>query len=199
MPTEIEVVNMGIALLEEAPITALSDNNKVARLATLHYAVTRKAEIAKRPWAFAIASASVTGTNLGTGDGTLDWSYTVPAAALRVLPLTYNGEPNGIPISWRREGTTILSDQESPRILRYLQDRTDPNTWSPVFVDVVAAALAVKLALPLTHKSGMVELARNAYAEGLAEALRVNAFEASGSYFDAGWSSARGDNRYWRA
>jgi len=199
MPTEIEVVNMGIALLEEAPISALSDNNKVARLATIHYAQTRKAEIVRHPWGFAITKASVTGTDLATGDGTLNWSYTVPAAALRVLPLTYDGEPNGIPISWRREGTVILSDQATPRVIRYIQDRTDPNTWAPQFVDVVATALAVKLALALTHKSGMVEMARGAYLEAVSEARRVNAFERAGQYYGQAWSSARGDNRYWRA
>lgn len=198
MPTEIEVVNMGIALLDEAPITALTDDNKVARLANTHYAQTRKAELVRYPWGFAIAKASVTGTDLDTGDGTLNWSYTVPAAALRVLPLTYDGEPQGIPINWRRQGTVILTDQETPRIIRYIQDRTDPNTWAPQFVDVVAAALAVKLALPLTHKSGMVELARQAYQGAISEARRVNAFEFSGSYHDAGWANWRGDNRYWR-
>lgn len=199
MPTEIEVVNMGLTLLEEAPITALTDSNTTARLANRHYAQTRKAELVRHPWGFAIAKASVTGTDLDTGVGTLNWSYTVPAAALRVLPLTYDGEPNGIPINWRREGTVILTDQESPRVIRYIQDRADPNTWSPQFVDVVAGALALKLALPLTHKAGMVELVRQSYQLALSEARRVHGFERSGVYHDADWGNWRGDNRYWRA
>lgn len=199
MPTELQVANMGIALLDEAPIAALTDDNKVARLANTHYAQTRKAELVRYIWGFAITKESVVGTDLDTGDGTLNWSYPVPTAALRILPLTYDGEPQGIPINWRRQGSVILSDQETPRIIRYIQDMEDPDDWAPQFVDVVAAALAVKLALPLTHKSGMVELARQAYQGAISEARRVNAFEHDGSYHDAGWGHWRGDNRFWRA
>jgi hypothetical protein len=199
MATEIQVVNMALGLLEEAPIVALSDDNKGARLCNLHYAQVRQAELTRHVWGFSIAKASVTGTDLDTGDGTLNWSYSVPAAALRILPLTHDGEPHGIPINWRRQGDVILSDHETPIIIRYVQDMTDPTDWPPLFVDVVATALAVKISLPLTHKSGMVQMAREAYQVALGEARRVNAFEASGSYYDGAWSSQRGDNRFWRA
>lgn len=196
---DVDVANMALDVLDEAAIDALTEDVKPARLLDRHYVQTRQAELAKHPWVFALANESVTGTDTDSGDGTLNWSYAVPSGALRILPLTYNGEPDGVPISWRQEGGVILSDQESPRIIRYIADVTDPDDWSPLFTEVMVAALAVKIALPLTHKAGMVEIAQNAYQRAVAEATRTNAFEASGTLYRQSWAQARGDNRFWRA
>lgn len=196
---DVDVANRALGLLDEAPITALSEDVKAARLMNLHFVQTRRAEIAKHLWSFAIDSSSVTGTDSGSGAGTLNWTYTVPAASLRLLPLTYDGEPDGVPISYRVNGSTIYTDQESPRIVRYVQDVTDSDTWHPLFMEVMQAALAVKVAHPLTHKSGMIEIAQGAYQRALSEALRVNAAQSWGSFYGQSWPQARGDHRYWRA
>lgn len=198
MTTETDIANLALAILDEAPISAISDDNTAARMANRHLAQTRKAELAKHEWAFALATDSLTGTDTGTGDGTLDWSYTIPANVLRITAITYDGEPRGIPINWRQRGTVILSDQEGPLKLLTVKDVTDPTDWPPLFTDVVVTALAVKMALPLTHKAGMIEVTKAAYQTALSEALRANA-RLSGMYNDAQWSAQRGDNRWWRA
>lgn len=195
----VDIANMALAVLDEAPIDSLDQDSKAARLLNLHYDLTREAELAKHPWVFAILSASVEGNDTGTGDGTLKYVYDVPPDALRVLPLTYDGEPTGIPISWRQEAGLIYTDQESPRIIRYIANLTDPNDWSPLFTEVLVAALAVKIAHALTHKAGMIDVARAAYERAMAEARRANAFEISGKLYRQSWAAARGDNRYGRA
>lgn len=199
MTTADDVANMAIALLEDAPISSLDEDVTVARLINTHYDVTREAELLKHTWVFAILSQSITGVDTGSGSGTLNYAYDVPEDCLRPLPLTYDGEPNGIPISWRYENGVILSDQEGPLKLRYIGNLIDPDDWDATFTDVLAAALAIKIALPLTHKAGMVELARNAYDRAIAAARRANAFQIGSTYYDAGWPSQRGDNRFWRA
>jgi hypothetical protein len=198
MTTETDIANLALGVLDEAPISAISDNNTAARLANLHFAQTRKAELSKHLWAFALAKDTLTGTDLDTGEGTYNWSYTIPANVLRIVPITYDGEPTGIPINWRQFGTKILSDQEGPLTVLTVKDKTDPTDWSPLFTEVMVAALAVKMALPLTHKAGMIEVAKAAYQTAIADATRANAF-LSGQYNEALWSSQRGDNRYWRA
>lgn len=199
MATETDIANMALGVLDEAPIANIDDDNTAARLCKLHFEQTRKAELAKHDWAFAIATDSVTGTDTLSGDGTLNWSYDIPTGALRILPLTYDGEADGIPISWRQVGAVILSDQDSPRKISYIEDKTDPTAWSPLFTEVFVAALAIKIALPLTHKSGMIDVAKAAYQTALQEALLANAMRGSGTLYTGSWASWRGDNRYWRA
>jgi len=197
--TETDVANLAINVLDEAPIDDIADDVKAARLCKLHFAQTRQVELAKHDWAFAITSASLTGTDTGSGDGTLNWSYTVPSDCLRLFPLTYDGEPTGQPISWRQEGSVILSDQESPRIVRYVQDVDDPADWPPLFVDVFSSALAIKICVPLTHKQSMLDQAKAAYETALASALQMNAMRRQGNLYLGSWALARGDCRYWRA
>lgn len=196
---EVDIANMALDLLTEGEIDALTDDDKPARLLNRAFAQTRKAELRKNFWSFAMASSSVTGTDLETGDGTLNWRFELPAGTLRVYPLTYDGEPRGIPISWRREGNYVFSDQDSPRIIRVVQDVTDPDDWDPLFTDVMAAALAMKIAHALTGKSGMIEIAQNAYLQAKSEARRVNAMEMGVQMYRQGWDLERGDTRYWRA
>lgn len=196
--TTLDIANMTLGVMDEAPIDSLDQDVKAARLLNLHFDVTREAELKKHVWVFAILSDSLIGTDLGTDSDTLNWVYELPADCLRPLPLTYNGEPDGIPISWRQEAGLIYSDQSSPRILRYIANLTDPNDWDALFTEVFVAALAIKIALPLTHKAGMLEIARNAYKTALDDAHTANAFEKSGRLSTSSWAIQRGDTR-WRA
>lgn len=197
--TPVDIANMALAVLDEAPIDSLDEDVKAARLLNLHYDLTREAELSKHAWVFSILTEEVAGTDTGSGNGTLNFAYEVPADALRVLPLTFNGEPGGIPISWRQEAGLIYSDQESPRIIRYIANLTDPNDWDALFTEVLVAALAVKIAHPITHKSGMIDIARAAYDRALSEAFRANAIQRGGKLYTQSWASARGDNRFDRA
>lgn len=197
--TPEDIANMALAVLDEAPIDSLDQDVKAARLLNLHFDQTRMSELTKHAWVFAILSTSLVGTDLGTDSDTFNWVYELPADCLRPLPLTYNGEPDGIPIGWRQEAGLLYSDQSSPRIIRYIANLTDPNDWDATFTEVLVAALAIKIALPLTHKSGMVDAARNAYDRALDDARTANAFQRSGSLSTSSWAFQRGDSRYWRA
>lgn len=197
--TPLDIANMALAVLDEAPIDSLDQDVKAARLLNLHMDQTREAELTKHTWVFAIFSASLVGTDTGSGDCTLNWSYPLPADCLRPLPLTFDGEPDGVPISWRQEAGLIYSDQSSPRILRYIANLTDPNDWDALFTEVLIAALVIKIALPLTHKAGMLDIARNAYSTALDAAYSVNAIQKAGRLSTSSWAAQRGDNRFWRA
>lgn len=196
MTTKTDVANMALAILDEAPIDALTDDNKAARLCNRHYDITYKAELTAYNWDFAISSDELTGVDTEVGD--LHWEYALPHGMLRLLPLTYDNSRDGVPISYEVINGILYSDQESPRGIRYIEDIIDPTNWPALFVEVVAAALAVKLAHPLTHKASMVQVAQNAYDKALARALKVHA-RGGGKLYDRSWAYQRGDNRYWRA
>jgi hypothetical protein len=192
--TETDVANMALGLLDEAQITSLAQNSTAGRLVNLHFAQTRRAELAKYAWIFAMRSSSSVGTEVENGSMTMQ--FDMPTDAVRILPLTYDGEPSGIPINWRQTGIYIYTDQDTPQVIRYIKDITDPDEWSPLFVEVMAAALAVKIALPLTHKQAMIQVARQAYADAVATAQRQNAFQRSGRLDTNSWLIQRGDYRW---
>lgn len=87
----------------------------------------------KHAWVFAILAAAVAGSDTGSGAGTLNFAYELPVDCLRPLPLTHNGEPDGVPIAWRQEAGLIYCDRPGPLIIRYVANLTDPNDWDATF------------------------------------------------------------------
>jgi len=190
--TDVDIANMALGLLDEAPIDSLEDNHKAARLVNLHYELTREAELSKWAWVFAISRAELEGTDIESGDGTLTYEYELPADCLRLLPLTLNGEPDGLGISWRQEEGHFYSDHSGPLKVRYIANLTDPNDWTALFTEVLVAALASKIAHALTNKGSMIEGAQAAYDRAVKRALRTNALERGGALHVSSWLSARG-------
>lgn len=193
--TPESIANMALAVLDEAPIDSLAEDSKAARLLNLHYEQTRMAELKKNTWIFAILSVSVESADVENGYGVGAYSYSLPPDALRILPITENGEPDGYPLPWRQEAGLIYCSKSGPRRIRYIGNLVDPNDWDPLFTEVLAAALAVKIAHPLTHKTGMIDVTRNAYQTALDEARRVNAVERGTMVQNQTWAQSRGD---WR-
>jgi hypothetical protein len=196
--TPVDVANMALATLDEAPIDSLDQDIKAARLLNLHFDITRQAELTKYAWVFAILRASVAGSDIGSGDCTLKYAYELPADCLRPLPLTDNGEPTGVPISWRQEADIVYSNIPGPLDIRYVANLTDPNDWDALFTDVLVSALAVKIAHPLTHKAGMIDVARAAYDRALDAAYAAQAIQRGGNFYSQSWAQQRGDDRFWR-
>lgn len=182
-----DVANMALALLDEAPIASLEDNVKAARLIRLHFDQTREAELSKYAWNFAIFSAEIPGYELASGET----EYALPADCLRVMSIN----DRGIEIEWRLEGASLICPTSGTRTVRYVANVVDPNEWDAVFIEVMCAALAIKLALPLTHKAGMIQAARSAYTDALAVARRTNAIQREVRKGFVSWVAARGDDR----
>jgi len=193
--TPLDIANMALAVLDEAPIDTLDQDTKAARLLNLHFDLTREAELSKHNWVFAILSVSVDGTDTGSGDCTLNWAYELPSDCIRPLPLTDNGEPDGVPISWRQDAGLIYTNMSGPLTIRYLANLTDPNDWDALFTEVLVAALAIKVAHPLTKKAGMIDIARSAYDRALDAAFTAQSIQRGGRMVTNTWAQARGD---WR-
>lgn len=188
-----DVANMALGILVEAPIESLDDDNKAARLLNLHYETTRQSELTKQAWSFAIFRSEVERDPDAPTSSEYRYGYAIPDDALRVLPLTDTGEASGIRIPWKQEGGLILTNYESPRLVRYIGNLTDPGDWNALFVEALAARLAMKIAMPLTQKSSILQGAKVVYDEAVAEARRINAIESSSIAGSVSWSEYRGD------
>lgn len=188
-----DVANQALGILAEAPIENLDEDTKAARLLNLHFETTRQSELIKQAWSFAIFRTELTADPDAPVSSEYRYGYAVPEDALRVLPLTDTGEATGRIIPWKNEGGLILTNYSSPRLVRYIGNMTDPADWSPLFVEALAARLAMKIAIPLTQKPTFLTGAKNAYDEAIADARRMNAIEASSVPGSQSWSEARGD------
>jgi hypothetical protein len=188
-----DVANMALGILVEAPINSLDDNNKAARLLSLHYETTRQSELMKNPWSFAIFRIELDAeVDAPTGD-VYGYGYSVPDDALRVLPLTDTGEAEGARIPFKQEGGLILTNYSGPRLVRYIANLTDPADWDPLFVEAFAARLAMKIAMPLTNKPTVLQGAQLVYNEAISEARRVNSIVSSSAPASRSWAQERGD------
>lgn len=196
--TPLDIANQALDLLTEGAIDSLEEDTKAARLVNRHFDTTVEAELRKHAWAFAIRRATVEGTDTGTGDGTLAYEYGLPADAVRLLPVTYDGDPHGVPVTFRQEGASFLSDQASLTSVRYIANVQDPGDWDVLFTEAVVAALAMKMAHALTGKASMIQVAQSAYDRAIAEARRANAIEQAGRLYRESWLLERGDYRHWR-
>lgn len=189
--TPEDVANMALALLTEAPIDSLEDDDKSARLLRLHYDTTREAELEDRVWRFAILSAEVAGVEIAYGRH----AFTLPGDCLRPLPPTFYDLPDGTGDYFDAEGDALILPWGGSRTIRYVGNMVDPGDWPAQFVEVVAAALAIKLAHPVTGKASMIEAAQAAYNRALTRARRNNALLLQGRPPAGWWSQARGDHR----
>lgn len=191
--TDVDIANMALGILVEAPIVSLEDNNKAARLLNLHYETTRQAELIKNSWAFAIFRVELEAEDDAPTSDEYSYGYEMPEDALRVLPLTDNGEAGGMRLPFKQEGTLILTNYSGPRLVRYIGNMTDPADWDPLFVEAFAARLAMKIAMPLTNKTSVLQGAKVVYDEAISEARRINAIVSSSAPASRSWAEERGD------
>jgi hypothetical protein len=197
--TTLDVANMALALLLEAPIDNLDDDDKVARLVNLHFDTVVESELTKYAWSWARKiSDEITASDSGLADQ-YQYAYELPDDFLRALWVTRDGRPDGAPVTYTAWADGLRSDYEGPLVIGYVAAFMDPADWTALFTDVVAAQLAIRLAYPITAKQSMIEVAQNAYDRAVAEALRVDAALRSGTIPYNSWAVQRGDWRNERA
>lgn len=190
MPSLTEVANLALALLGEDRVSSLStDNSKPSRLCNEMLPQVRDRCLSEHPWNFAIRrSADLPALATAPAWG-FTAAYQVPADCIRVLSLDA-ADPHE---PWRREGNSVLCNLSAPINLRYVARITDSGAWSPAFVDLVAATLAERLAMPLAASQSArdaitryAELQRvRARAINAAEGIPLPQYAPADAYIDA--------------
>lgn len=179
MPTnvaEIDIWNMALDLLHEAPVSSPAEDTSVRLWFTRNFATTRDGELRKFAWNFALARKQIA-ASVEAPAWKWSYKYDLPGDCLRMLPLRHNGALNGTLIPYELEGDAILSDARAPLKLRYIRRVETVGLWDPLFVDVVVARLAAKLAHWLSGKSSHAQIAEQIYERTLREARQIDAIE----------------------
>lgn len=176
MSSKVEICNMGLALIGDAPIDSLSENNDRATVCNLFYDSTRDATLRAHPWGFAKQRKALA---LDAESPLFFWEnqFTLPTEpyCLRVLGVDEDF-PGQIPYSI--EERNLLCDESAISIL-YIAQITDTGLFDSTFTDAFVARLAMSFALALTKKESMLSLAAKLYEIKIAEAQTVDGLEAT--------------------
>jgi hypothetical protein len=176
--SEVAIYNMALDMLDEAPVTAPSDDTRAARLLARNYAQTRDEVLRAHPWNFAMARALLAAGGPVPAFGWLR-AFPLPVDCLRLLPVVAGGHLNGAPVAHEVEGGAVLTDAPAPLAVRYVRRVSTPSDFDPLFARALAARLAVYVGHVLTGKQSYVERIARIYTDVLVEARRIDALEAT--------------------
>ena len=180
MASEVEICNMGLTLIGDQVIEALSDSNDRAVIANRFYDDTRDAVLRAHPWGFAKVRVALAAA---AGSPVTEWGYhfTLPTSPLCLRVLSVEEDyPGQIPYSI--EGRKLLTDDSSIKIL-YIAQITDSGTFDALFTDALAARLAMAFAMALTKQKTLIELAAKIYEIKIREAQTVDGLESTKKEF----------------
>jgi len=191
MASNVGIVNAALIKLGEATITSLSDSSKPARLANAIFEDIRDAVLQAHPWNFALARASLAANATAPTWG-YDYAYDLPTAPNYCLKVVGIESDDIEGVVWKVEGRQIVTDEGAPLKIVYLKQVTDPNQFSALFREALAARLAAELAEPLKQSGPMAEAMRELYERKLQEARFADATEGTPDVVTADeWLNAR--------
>lgn len=180
MAGTVDIVNRALSKLGDMRISSLDDGTKSAAVAASMFEIVRDSEISAHSWNFAKCRAKLPAEAEKPAFG-WEWQYLLPSDCLRVLeagpwPLpSMAGYVGGDGRSFVLEGQRLLSNLGSALELLYLRRITDAGLFPPVFIEVLAARMAVEMAESLTGSNSKRELAWKEYEQSLKLAKRINA------------------------
>ncbi len=174
--TSVEMANLALAHLKEAPIRDFDFSSVASRWMRNHYAAHRDAYQAMHDWDFATELVNLPAD---AEKPPFRWRYRYrrPDKALRLPQQTIGGRPDGAIVPYEVVGQWIMTDQPPPFALRYIKRVEREAEFSPLFVHGFGLFLASGCAHVITGKNSRAEALRQAATEafdqaGVADALQ---------------------------
>ena len=170
----LNIVNAALVELgAQGGLNSLDDPDPRAAQARRIYPIVRDAMLSSHPWGFALHRVSIAKDAARPAFG-WSYAYSLPSDYLQAYRL--NGELMAR-LRWAAEGDKLLTDEDSPIALHYIRRVEDTTQWRAWFDDAMVAAVAARLALPVTATSTVVAAARQEAQRRLAEARWMDAKE----------------------
>lgn len=167
---EVGIYQAAFDLLEEEEIIDPSDDRAPVRWMKRNYPLVRDAVLRRHPWNFAIAREALPALSDRPAFG-WKYQYQLPSDCLRILPPTSCGSFNGRDVPYQVEGRRLLTNSSAPLRIQYVRRVEDPTLFDPLFVQLLAAELAVRAANWITGKQS--------YSERLGQMVRELNAQAS--------------------
>lgn len=202
MASQTEIINRAIVLLGEARIASPSDDVKAAREMSALWDTTRRALLRAHRWGFAMKRAELSAMT-DTPAFQFDFVYLLPSDFLR-LDMVGDEWPGASLTDYRTtdesvwamasttSGPAIESSLPAPLNIRYVADVTVTTHFDSLFVEALAAKLAVDAAQTLTGSESRRNSVRDALGVAISQAFAANAIERPPSPTpDDSWILAR--------
>lgn len=192
--SKVDICNMALDNFGKATITSLTENTAEAQACVRQYDIARRASLIRSPWSFARKRRSLAETSnpLST---TWDKCFDLPNNSLKLLRLlepgqrVFLGQP---PIPHYTESGKVFCDVPDVTAY-YIWDSEDVLSWGTLFDEVVALALALRLAPVFTRRKSDVDTLQDRFRAALNEAVEVDATQDHEQYtvYEGGYTDAR--------
>jgi hypothetical protein len=178
MSERIDIVNIALNLLGEAPLQSIDDDSDVARGVKANYIHTRDATLEAHEWSFALRRFVPGKLTTDPVFGPLN-SFSIPSDILRVVSVwddegSWRQAGSGRAIDraqaqWGIESRTIVTDSD-PIYCIGLRRIEDEGIYSPLFVQAFAAQLAMMCAYLTTESNQKFAAMSALYGQRIKEA-----------------------------
>jgi len=183
MASSVSISNQALSFLGADPIISLDDDSTEAKLINANYDSLRLALLEAVNWTFATKWKKL--AKLATPpEGQYENAFPLPSTLLRVI---FVGVDFRHQIrQWRREEQNIVTD-DAECTIQYVDDVTDPNKFSALFVQAFAQRLAADLAIALTNSRSLQETHFQLYERKMTEARRSDQLQGKARRIRSSW------------
>jgi hypothetical protein len=187
--SNVSIANRALQKLGAKRISSLTQDHPNARSMNAAFEQVRDAELRRYVWSFAIKRASIAAD--ATDETILNtWKrYSLPNDFIRLI----RDDESGFHVDWKIEGLYILSDTASPLKIKYVAKIEDPAYYDPLFVEALAAKLALECAVEIKDAS-VTDFSKieDSYKTAISEARMLGAIEKPAEEFpEDSWLAAR--------
>ena len=176
MASVVDICNSALNLLGASTISALTDDNKNARLCNQSYEPIRNRVFRSHAWNCLHKRVQLA-QNSTAPVVEYTYAYALPSDCLRVLKI-HNGTTDSIAsaLDYKLEGRNIVTD-EGTIYLIYIALDTDPNNYDAYLQESISHMLASDLAYAITNNATLAKNYMERSDERLREARFIDATE----------------------
>lgn len=167
MFTDVQIINIGLSKIGASRISRIDPpSSSLERFNASNYSHWKRSEIAKRRWVFALVKNYALPHLETLTDVDKPYKYQLPAKCLRPV--------RGKRTEWEQRKRNIYSAYPNLKIT--FVENVDEDQFDPMFVEVLAARIAMENVEYNTQSNTKFSTAKAMYDEAVSEAGKMNAY-----------------------
>jgi len=195
MPGPVEIVNVGLGMIGEDPITSFSDDLDTARAANLRFPTVRDAVLREHFWNFAMTRVQLAKLAQDPPFGYAA-QFQLPADFIRMYRVNPDEAAHfgrgAIGPDYKIEGRKLLLNGSDSAKIIYIFREIDTTKWDALATEALAARMASELAISVTQNRTLAAQLFDQYRSKLAHARSVDAMDEPAEVIEADeWIASR--------